>query len=72
MRIKDITLPVIPKGDIMKQPGKPSARKTVKTIIFILLFILASSFIAGGIITGGYSSVRNKAIRICNECIGIG
>ena len=49
-----------------------SGRKTIKTVIFILIFILASSFVVGGLISGDYAGVRNKAIRICNECIGIG
>lgn len=36
------------------------------------LLILAVLLLSMGILEGGFSDIRNKAIRICYECIGIG
>lgn len=36
------------------------------------LFILAVLLVLVGIHENGFKDIRNKAIRICYECIGIG
>ena len=40
--------------------------------IRIVAVILAIGLIVAGSFDGGYTDVKNKAIRICYECIGIG
>lgn len=45
-----------------------SAAKIVRGIILIA----AVALLISGFLTGGHKDVRNKAVRICYECIGIG
>ena len=42
------------------------------TAVKVITLILAIVLIIAGIYDGGYNDVKNKAIRICYECIGIG
>ncbi|MCR4585761.1 MAG: hypothetical protein K5686_08565 [Lachnospiraceae bacterium] len=43
-----------------------------KTLIRIFLLIAAAVLLFAGISDGGYRDVKNKAVRICYECMGIG
>ena len=43
-----------------------------KTIIRILIVLVTIILLAFGINNKGYRDLKNKAIRICYECIGIG
>lgn len=49
-------------------------QKNVSTVNWIRGGILtaAAVLLVLGIFQGGHTDVRNKAIRICYECIGIG
>lgn len=49
----------------------PRPAKTA-TIIRGLLLAAAAALLLIGVLKGGPSDVKNKAIRICYECIGIG
>ncbi|MBR1862210.1 MAG: hypothetical protein IJ796_10215 [Lachnospiraceae bacterium] len=44
----------------------------VRAVVFGILLALATGLVVYGIADGGFRDVKNKAIRICNECIGIG
>lgn len=48
--------------------GKPAA----KTVLRIVLVVLIIAFLALGLSSNGFQDVKNKAIRICLECMGIG
>lgn len=37
-----------------------------------ILLITAVALLVFGLLQGGHRDVRNKAVRICYECIGIG
>lgn len=52
-------------------PGRVKVNKK-NTAIKVITLILAIALIIAGIYDGGYNDVKNKAIRICYECIGIG
>lgn len=43
-----------------------------KNILAIAVMLVGVALIAYGISTGQVTSVLNKAIRVCMECIGIG
>lgn len=43
-----------------------------KLIVKIALLLLSAALITAGLLSGGYKDVRNKAVMICYECIGIG
>ena len=43
-----------------------------KLVLKIALFILSAALITAGLLSGGFKDVRNKAVMICYECIGIG
>jgi nitrogen fixation-related uncharacterized protein len=43
-----------------------------KTIVRILIVLVTIILLALGISNNGYKDLKNKAIRICYECIGIG
>ncbi len=43
-----------------------------RLILFLILFTAGTGLTVYGLIAGGYADVFNKAVRICNECIGIG
>ena len=47
-------------------------RDRVKNLVRAGLFLLALLFLILGIAGGGFKDTRNKAVRICYECIGIG
>ena len=40
--------------------------------IFVLVFLISILFIIIGIKRDEFSDIKNKSIRICLECIGIG
>ncbi len=48
------------------------ALKRIKNLIRIVILILALGLTILGISGKGFQDVRNKAIRICYECMGIG
>ncbi len=48
----------------MKIPGK--------RIIQIILLSIGVILLAAGISSGGMDNVKNKAVTVCLECIGIG
>ena len=41
-------------------------------VIRAVILVIALVLVVVGLINGGYIDVKNKAIRICYECIGIG
>ena len=43
-------------------------KQVIRTIIIIAALCLMSI----GLVKGGFNDVKNKAIRICYECMGIG
>ena len=47
-------------------------KKKIKIILSVILLLAAAGLVTYGVINGGYKDVKNKAVRICNECIGIG
>ena len=47
-------------------------KKKIKIILSVILLAAAVGLVVYGVIDGGYKDVKNKAVRICNECIGIG
>ncbi|MCR4617303.1 MAG: hypothetical protein K5669_03820 [Lachnospiraceae bacterium] len=47
-------------------------KKKVKILIFSLIFALAIVFVVYGLKNDGFRDVKNKAVRICTECIGLG
>lgn len=49
-----------------KNTGIPAA------VIRLLLLVAAALFLITGIFRKGPTEVKNKAVRICYECIGIG
>lgn len=51
-----------------RRKGTVSATKIIRGTIIITAIALLSS----GVLTDGHKEVRNKAVRICYECIGIG
>ncbi len=51
-------------GEIMK--------RRIKLIVFAVLSVAAVLLTVYGIADGGFTDIMNKAIRICNECIGLG
>lgn len=44
----------------------------IKSVVRIILIIMTIIFLTLGHNNNGIRDVRNKAIRICYECIGIG
>lgn len=58
----------------MEGSGPHLKKDTVfnKKIIRGGLLIAAAALLIFGVLKGGHTDVRNKAIRICYECIGIG
>ncbi len=56
-----------------KNARKPNALSPARLKnVRIMIFVIAIGLIILGIIEMGYLDVLNKAIRICQECIGIG
>ena len=51
---------------------KNSFKLHAKNIIRAVLLLAAILLLAAGISDNGFTDVRNKAARICYECIGIG
>ena len=47
-------------------------RKTLINVIRVVLLIGAFLLMALGLNSRGFADVRNKATRICYECMGIG
>ncbi len=47
-------------------------KKKIRIIVSVILLAAALGLIISGTVKGGYKDVKNKAVRICNECIGIG
>ena len=47
-------------------------RKTIVNIIRVVLLIGAFLLMGLGLNARGFSDVKNKAVRICYECMGIG
>ena len=45
---------------------------TKTRLLQLILLLAATGFLVAGVLTGGFSDVRNKASLICYECIGIG
>ena len=43
-----------------------------RRILQIVLIAAATGFLVAGVLSGGFSDVKNKASLICYECIGIG
>ena len=43
-----------------------------KLIVRIALLIASVSLLIAGLLSGGSKDVKNKAVMICYECIGIG
>lgn len=48
--------------------NKPAVRLAAR----VILLIAAYALIAAGASQNGFKDVKNKAVRICYECIGIG
>ena len=49
-----------------------SESKKKLNVLRAVILILALLLTGVGLATGGYNDVKNKAIRICYECMGIG
>ena len=47
-------------------------KKSYKSIFQLVILVAAIALIVIGLINDGDSSVLQKAITICNECIGLG
>lgn len=43
-----------------------------QNLIRILLLAAGAALLIAGLLTGGFDEVREKAVMICRECIGIG
>ena len=48
------------------------SRKKLINIIRVVLLITAFLFMALGLRSRGFTDMKNKAVRICYECMGIG
>ena len=57
-------------GENTKKSGP--ARKKARIILRVVLIVLAIAFLVTGLNDNGFQDLKNKAIRICYECMGIG
>lgn len=46
--------------------------RTSTAVLRIVLLVAAALFLITGVFRNGPADVKNKAVRICYECIGIG
>lgn len=47
-------------------------KKKLMIVLSVFLLLTGIGLTVYGVTKGGYKDVKNKAVRICNECIGIG
>ena len=52
--------------------GFMDGSKKKLNVLRALILIIALAMVGLGIFSNGYNDVKNKAIRICYECMGIG
>ena len=56
----------------MKTGQKSDIKSKTKLVKRSILLTVAAILLILGLVNNGYTDVKNKAIRICYECIGIG
>lgn len=49
-----------------------SKRNKIKKLIRAIILVAAFALMTLGFANNGFKDVKNKAIKICYECIGIG
>ena len=52
--------------------NKPIDKNIKRIALRIIIALIALVLLVLGIVDGGFADIRNKAIMICYECMGIG